>query len=218
MAQHMNNLEQLLYQLAWLVPLTLACLAVWQVLGIIWVSLAPIRRRRSTPVGVVPPIMPTNPTGTMNYAPNPGGYGGGSSAASPAGGAAYGRMMILTGLPQQELRLPSLRFGIGRYRDEPNNILLDLNEGSISRSHAQFRGDLGRREFYLMDVGKKGAGSTYGTYIRMNGQMVQLKPRQEVRLYNEDVVRFGTVVTVRFLLPCETREAAARQTTPATEI
>ncbi len=58
------------------------------------------------------------------------------------------------------------------------------------------------REYYLKDT-----SSSFGTFILVNGQFEQIPANTQERVYNEDVVRFGNVVTVRLLLPAETRSA-----------
>jgi pSer/pThr/pTyr-binding forkhead associated (FHA) protein len=79
-------------------------------------------------------------------------------------------------------------------------VLVALDEKSISRRHATFICDEPIREYYLKDL-----NSSFGTSVLINGAFEKLTPDKQERIYNEDVVQFGNVVTVRLLLPCETR-------------
>jgi hypothetical protein len=66
-------------------------------------------------------------------------------------------------------------------------------------------GDDNLREYYLTDT-----SSSYGTAIRKDNQLQLLTPGKRERVYNEDIVQFGNSVTVRFVLPGDTRAAATR--------
>jgi pSer/pThr/pTyr-binding forkhead associated (FHA) protein len=117
-----------------------------------------------------------------------------------------GKLVVIGGLKeQQEIPLPSARFGIGRFFSPESNIAVALDEKSVSRKHAVFLADEQIREYYVIDT-----HSTYGTYLMINGSFQQLTPDKQERVYNEDVVQFGNAVRVRLLLPCETRGAMTR--------
>jgi pSer/pThr/pTyr-binding forkhead associated (FHA) protein len=141
--------------------------------------------------------MPTTPQGGLTPAP----------AYTPtAPKVTAGKIVIISGLNNlTEIPLPNNNFGIGRFYHPENNILVALDDKSISRRHATFSGDDLLREYYLTDT-----NSSYGTNLRKDGQFQLLKPGQRERLYNDDVVQFGNNVTVRFVLPGDTRAAATR--------
>lgn len=116
-------------------------------------------------------------------------------------GGAVGKMIVLAGLDtMREISLPSPSFFIGRFYSPEANVLVALDEKSISRRHAAFICDEPIREYYLKDL-----NSSFGTAVLINGAFEKLTPDKQERIYNEDVVQFGNMVTVRLLLPCETR-------------
>jgi pSer/pThr/pTyr-binding forkhead associated (FHA) protein len=113
-----------------------------------------------------------------------------------------GKMIIIGGLEPREVPLPSAQFTVGRFYSPENNVLVALDEKSVSRKHAVMRIAAQGREFYIQDV-----GSTYGTHIIAEGRFDRLQPGMEARVYNQDVVQFGSAVRVQLVLPCETRSA-----------
>ncbi len=124
-----------------------------------------------------------------------------TSAAPPRAGGAVGKMVVLAGLDtMREISLPSANFFIGRFYSPEANVLVALDEKSISRRHSTFICDEPIREYYLKDL-----NSSFGTSVLINSAFEKLTPDKQERIYNEDVVQFGNVVTVRLLLPCETR-------------
>ena len=178
----------------WIIPAVLAVIAVLQIAYLLVLSFAPGGRQKPVKQPSAP-IMPTTPQGGLASAP---GY-----TPQPVGA---GRMVLLSGLPNlTEIPLPNNNFGVGRFYHPENNILVALDEKSISRRHATFTGDDNLREYYLTDT-----SSSYGTSIRKDNQFQLLTPGKRERVYNEDVVQFGNVVTVRFVLPGDTRVAATR--------
>lgn len=122
-------------------------------------------------------------------------------AARSSGGV--GKFIVLAGLDSvAEIPFPAKEFAIGRFYSPENDILVGLDEKSVSRKHARFIADESIREYYLKDT-----SSSFGTFILVNGKFEQIPAHTQERVYNEDVVRFGNVVTVRLLLPAETRSA-----------
>ncbi len=182
----------------WYLTFTLFILAVLQMVYIIWLTLT--RNRRENTRQPSSPIMPTNPQSA--YATNHP-----TNVPSGGGRSAYGRLVILSGGVRgpSEIPLPSSEFIIGRFYNPEQKVLIALDEKSISRRHAVFSSDDATREYRLID-----SGSSYGTAIRKEGKFEAIKPDQPERLYNDDVVMFGTSVTVRFVLPGDTRSAATR--------
>lgn len=182
-----------LSQLIWMIPLTLATLVVLQVLYLIILSL--ISGPRSTRAARQPsaPIMPTNPGGINTSIP---AY----ATQPPNARTVIGKIVIVSGLPSKEIPLPAGNFGIGRFYNPEQTVQVAMDEKSISRRHAAFTSNDLLREYYLTDN-----GSSYGTSIQRNNQFEALKPGQPERVYNEDVVQFGNVVRVRFILPSDKR-------------
>lgn len=156
----------------WLVIISLAALAILQAIYLLWLAFAPVKNR-SLPQPASP-LMPTRPATQRT-----------------------GKMVIVSGLntTTREIPLPANHFGVGRFYKPEENILVAFDEKSISRRHAVFEGDDTTLEFYLIDA------STYGTSIQKNGQFEPITPGQRERVYNNDIVRFGDLVTVRFMLP-----------------
>lgn len=98
------------------------------------------------------------------------------------------------------MAIPAKEFTIGRFYNPENDILIGLDERSVSRKHARFIADDTTREYYIKDT-----ASSFGTFLLINGQFEQLAANVQERVYNEDVIRFGNIVTVRLILPIETR-------------
>ncbi len=123
--------------------------------------------------------------------------------AAPRMSSAVGKFIVLSGLAEnqaKDMAFPSAEFAIGRFISPENNVLIALDEKSISRKHAVLTCDEATREYYLKDT-----NSSFGTSVMINGVFEQLTPEKQERLYNEDVIQFGNVVTVRVLIPSETR-------------
>jgi hypothetical protein len=123
--------------------------------------------------------------------------------AAPRMSSAVGKFIVLSGLAENQMRdmaFPLAEFAIGRFLSPENNVLIALDEKSISRKHAILTCDEATREYYLKDT-----NSSFGTSVMINGVFEPLTPEKQERLYNEDVIQFGNVVTVRVLIPSETR-------------
>jgi pSer/pThr/pTyr-binding forkhead associated (FHA) protein len=110
---------------------------------------------------------------------------------TPAGGSAS--LIIESGLPPATIPFPGNEFRIGRFRDEAQNILVALDEKSVSRSHALIRSNPQTGEYYIQD-----AGSRFGTFIvNAQGGVEQLPQGQMRRITDGTVIRFGSAVYVR---------------------
>lgn len=166
------------------------------------------RRRRREPSE---PIMPTKPGESITYAAGAGdrlGSGEGTPQLGVAGVVEEPRMVILNGLPNvTDIRMPQNKaeFGVGRFYNEEHDILIALDERSISRRHARIRMDNANREYFVWDT-----SSSYGTSIRRGDTFEALTPGNEERVYNGDVIKFGSAVTVRLVLPGDTRAYATQ--------
>lgn len=214
---HMLNPEELI----WTIPAALLVIAVFQLLYLMILS-SGRRRRPSQPTspvmpriepGSAPPPNASNQPTTLSDAPFAPDMGtdtqAGTTASAPRrtnnmmSAGSIGKFIILNGLDggMREMDFPSNEFGIGRFHNLDANILVALDEKSISRKHAIFICDEQIREYYLVDT-----NSSYGTHVMVNGEFRTLNPGKNERVYNEDVVQFGNNVTVRLVLPCETRE------------
>jgi FHA domain len=185
-----------LSQLVWMIPLTLVIILILQL--IYWIILSATSGPRSRRAARQPsaPIMPTNPGGINTSVP---AY----ATQPPSARTVIGKVVILSGLPAKEIPLPGGNFGIGRFYNPEQNVQVAMDEKSISRRHAAFTSNDLLREYYLTDN-----GSSYGTSIQRNNQFEALKPGQPERVYNEDVVQFGNVVRVRFILPADKRASS----------
>lgn len=192
----------------WLIPMTLGIVALIQVSYYAYLNAnAQPRARRQRSRERLPdsPVMPTNPDTDVNvrYAP-PSDHP--LPDATPEPQQYTMKMVILSGLPNvSEIELPGSNFGIGRFFNPDKNILVALDERSVSRRHAYFHAYPERQEYYLMDT-----SSSYGTSLRRGDTFEPLSPGEEERIYNGDVVQFGSTVTVRFVMPGDTRAYANR--------
>lgn len=184
-------IDLFLSQIIWIIPVTLAVLVFVQLiyLAIVGANSAPRQRQRRQPAS---PLMPTNPDVYPRRA---------APELSVKETVLTAKMVIMSGIPGGgEMELPGNQFVIGRFYNPSAQVLIALNERSISRRHALFRANPALREYYLSD-----AGSSYGTSIRKGDRFELITPGQEERIYNGDVVQFGMTVTARFVLPGSTR-------------
>jgi pSer/pThr/pTyr-binding forkhead associated (FHA) protein len=201
-------------ELIWTIPIALFVIAVIQIIHLLWLTYAPTGRKTRRQPDV--PVMPTMPQHSMMQ--QQGGaaiqqvvYGTQSPASTPAAhpvaaGVTNGKMVILSGLQTTgEIPLPSNEFGIGRFQNAELNVLIGLDDRSISRRHARFSGNEPLQEYYLTDT-----DSSYGTSIRVENHFQVLTPGRPERIYNEDVVQVGNSVTIRFVLPGDTRASSTR--------
>ena len=217
----MDIINQYISQYIWTVPVALALIAVFQILYLIWLAKAPTRKETPRPTA---PIMPNiggpvreslAPVAQQVERPAPIMIDAVRTiAAAPAPASqsfsrpveSVGKLIVMGGLKDRsEIALPSENFSVGRFYNPANNILIAMDEKSVSRKHATFICDERIREYYLVDT-----HSSFGTFIMLNGFFEQIPPNKQERIYNEDIVRFGNAVTVRLVLPCETRAAMTR--------
>ncbi|GEM_PF-1380044 len=121
--------------------------------------------------------------------------------SSPGADSGTPRLIVLEGLSEQlEMNLPGTDFAVGRFYNQERRILVFLDEKSISREHAHINYNAALAQYFLTDK-----SSSYGTYLYLNDRFEPLTPDRPERLFNGDVVQFGNVVKVRFILPGETR-------------
>ena len=211
----------------WILPIALFVLTILLLLYLAILNWAPVRKEASpapaqqrqmpsssvqNPVVLAPPPppAPVQPQYQMpvqqQYAPPQ--YSQPPMPARPPDATeldTMGKLVILSGLEAREIPLPGAQFAIGRFYSPENNVLVAIDEKSVSRKHAALRVAAHGREYYLQDV-----GSSYGTHLFVEGRVERLTPGQEARIYNNDIVQFGSAVQVRFILPCETRSAVTQ--------
>jgi pSer/pThr/pTyr-binding forkhead associated (FHA) protein len=187
-----------LSQLVWIIPLALAIVALLQLVYWVILSLTSGTHTQRSVRQPSSPIMPSNPGGMNTSVP---GY----ATQPPTSRTVIGKVVVVSGLPAKEIPIPGGNFGIGRFYNPEQSVQVAIDEKSISRRHAAFTSNELLREYYLTDN-----GSSYGTSIQRNNQFEALKPGQPERIYNEDVVQFGNVVRVRFMLPTDKRTTSSR--------
>jgi pSer/pThr/pTyr-binding forkhead associated (FHA) protein len=120
------------------------------------------------------------------------------------GGLGY--FKILDGLNSRDnIPLPAETFNIGRYSNQSKNVLLVLNDETVSREHAMMRCNIRSREFFIQDL-----NSTYGTFLLTTEGQTQLEPYREYQLYNNDVLQFGKVVRVQVHILTVSRSSITR--------
>jgi len=176
-----------------IVLLILIVLAISQTLRLLWLVYAPTGEPRTKRTDVVLPDVPQS---------NVPSVGRGNTFANGTGK----RIEILGGLKQQTMQLPpDQRFSIGRFQNMEQGVLVALDDRSISRRHALFDSNDALGEYYLMDT-----KSSYGTYIQLNNEFTKIPAEKRERIYNEDIIRFGNNVVVRFNLPGDTRASSTQ--------
>jgi hypothetical protein len=209
--------------LLWIPAALLALFGVLLLLQWLLLTVLPVRGREagSAPRASAAPVMSAPPPAPA-YAPPPAypppGYSQppapvyaappqpAAPAMPPQPADGIARVSIIAGLPGQEFPLPGTMFFIGRFYAPDQNVLIALDEKSVSRRHAQLRANPATREFYLSDL-----GSSFGTQlITPDGATNRLQPSREERIYHGDIAQFGNSVRVRFLLPCESRSSVTQ--------
>jgi hypothetical protein len=187
-------MDETLNNIVWIILILLVVFAVVQMLYLLWLNRPSWMRRRSPSEPVMPPVA-LDPRRTATLPPS----------YSPSTIPVEGQIVVVSGLVNRDtFPLPANQFGIGRFRNDAEKILVALDERSISRRHAAFSAD-GPGLYYLTDT-----HSTYGTFLRKGAMFEQLRPGQQERLFNGDEVRFGQRVTVRFELRGDTRSSATQ--------
>jgi hypothetical protein len=203
----------------WIIPAVLGLIFLLLLLQLIFLAILPKGKQdQSAPIRAASaPVMsapapapsPVPPPAPAYGAPQmqPMGYGSPPPApafAPPADGIA--RVAIIAGLPPQDYPLPGNMFAIGRFYQPDQNVLIGLDEKSVSRRHAQFRANPATREFFVQDL-----GSSYGTFvISSDGSTNRLQPNREEKVYNGDILQIGNSIRLRLLLPSDSRSAVTQ--------
>lgn len=198
------NADNLLQNLLWIIPLTLVIVAIFQLFYWLYLAGSVPREPKLKQTRVTSPIMPTYPDNLVDAPIR--GTGAGTSREPQPEMTALGQVvpkMIMMNLPKgrKEIKLPQAQsFGLGRFYNREYNILIALDERSISRRHAVIRQDPNSMQFFLTDT-----NSSYGTAIQQGEQFRPMTPGEEERVFHNDVVQFGRALMVQFILPGETR-------------
>jgi hypothetical protein len=186
-----NDLDTIFNQFYWIIPTALMIVAIIQTSHWILLNRAASRPSRREKVSPVMPTSPRVPSSSSNMSGNMSG----NFADNTQVGGFQATMTILEGMQgTTEIRLPKSSFGIGRFYNPDDDILIALDERSISRRHAYFSSEA--NAFLLTDT-----GSSYGTAIYINDKYVNLSPGQPEQIYNGDVVLFGNTIKVQLRLP-----------------
>jgi len=152
------------------------------------------------------PNLKAVPRNLIPAAPIPAALQPVDATPGPALISEVGKLVVLSGLPDQlEVNLPGMEFGVGRFYNQERKVLVVLDEKSISREHAFFQYNAQLEQYFLTDK-----SSSYGTYILANNQFDPLTPEQPKQIFNGDVVQFGNLVKVRFLLAGGTRASVTQ--------
>jgi hypothetical protein len=178
------------------------------ILLLMWAFTALMPVRRKTPVNRPAPEPAAPPAMAAAHPPQPAPRPAPAPVrqAPPVGSAPA---LSIIGGPEagRQIPIPADSFGVGRYENPEGNVAVGLEERSVSRSHAFIRHDPASRQYFLQDL-----GSTYGTYVMVDGQPRKLVPGREERIYNQDILQFGSLVQARITLPIETRPSAGSHT------
>lgn len=209
------NLEVFISNLFFYLPFGLGLIAVIQIMYIVFLSFT--SQTEASSRQPTSPVMPANTDGAWSQSRLSQGLpeilsqvgAGPMTGGMSTDHGLMGRFVIEAGTPEvlalKEFDFPADEFVIGRYEDTRHNVLLSIDEPSVSRRHCFFEGDEDLQEYYLTDE-----ESTYGTYLLKQEQFVPLSPNIPERLYNQDVIQIGGKVRLRVILPTETRNQAIR--------
>jgi FHA domain len=200
------NTDILVQNILWILPITLAILALIQFLYWLFLNNSVPSEKKSKVSAVTSPVMPTYPD---NLVDRPlGGTGGGVTREPQPETTALGEVvpkMIMLNHPKgrKEIKLPNTpSYGMGRFYNREYNILIALDERSISRRHAVLSRDTSSNQYFLTDT-----NSSYGTAIQRGETFTPMTPGEEERIYHNDIVQFGRSLTVQFTLPGPTRQS-----------
>lgn len=175
----------------WILPAVFGVITAFLLLYLLWLAVAPGPRPRT--VNTPPPAPPPQPAPAPRYVESDD-----TIIDNPAAATGAGSMVIESGLPGiSTIDFPGTEFRIGRFRDESQNVLVALDEKSVSRSHALLRLNPGTGQYTIQDI-----GSRFGTFIvNAHGQPEQIQQGETRPVYNGTVVQFGSAVRVRLLIP-----------------
>lgn len=193
----------------WIVPAVFGVLAI--LLLVMWLftnATAGSPAESSQPARPQAPVAQAAPPPQPTYAPPP------QPAYVPPPQPAYsapkveglGRVAVLAGVPQLgEYAIAAPTFYIGRFVAADQQVMIGLDEKSVSRKHLMVR-STPSHEYYVSD-----AGSTFGSsLVSAEGTLTRMTPGKEERIYNGDIVQLGNSVRLRFMLPTEMRSSVTQ--------
>lgn len=193
----------------WIVPavfgvLTIVLLLVWLITN----ATAGSPSEASAPAKPQAPVAQAAPPPAPVYAPPPPAYAPPppQPAYAPPKVEGMGRVAVISGVPQlgeYPITLPT--FYVGRFVAADQQVMIGLDEKSVSRKHLMVR-CTPAREYYVSD-----AGSTFGSsLVSGDGTVTRMTVGKEERIYNGDIVQLGNVVRLRFMLPTEMRSSVTQ--------
>lgn len=194
----------------WILPMVLG--AITLLLLIIWLYTNFTTGSKNEPAQVARPQQPVSqaaaPPATPAYMPPP------QPAYAPPPQPAYaaprveglGRVAVISGVASLgEYPIATPTFYIGRFVAADQQVMIGLDEKSVSRRHLMVR-STPAKEYFVSD-----AGSTFGSsIISPDGTMTRMTPNKEERIYNGDIVQLGNAAQVRFILPTEMRSSVTQ--------
>lgn len=153
---------------------------------------------QATPPPQQPAYAPTPPQPAYVPPPQP--------AYAPPKVEGLGRVAVIAGAPQLgEYPITIPTFYVGRFVAADQQVMIGLDEKSVSRKHLMVR-STPAREYFVSD-----AGSTFGSsLISADGTMTRMTAGKEERIYNGDIVQLGNAVRLRFMLPTEMRSSVTQ--------
>jgi len=199
------TIDVIFQNLLWILPITLAILALIQIIYWLFLNNSVPSDKKTEVATVTSPIMPTYPD---NLVDRGHGTGGGVSREPQPETTALGEVipkMTMLNHPKgkKEIKLPNTpSYGMGRFYNREYNILIALDERSISRRHAVLSRDASSNQYFLTDT-----NSSYGSAIQRGETFTPMTPGEEERIYHNDIVQFGRSLTVQFTLPGPTRQS-----------
>jgi hypothetical protein len=200
------NTDILFQNSLWILPITLTILALIQFLYWFFLNNSVPSEKKSQVSTVTSPVMPTYPDNLVDRAQ--GGTGGGVTREPQPETTALGDVipkMVMLNHPKgrKEINLPNTpSYGMGRFYNREYNILIALDERSISRRHAVLSQDASSNQYFLTDT-----NSSYGTAIQRGETFAPITPGEEERIYHNDIIQFGRSLTVQYTLPGPTRQS-----------
>ncbi|HYO87521.1 MAG TPA: FHA domain-containing protein [Candidatus Limnocylindrales bacterium] len=193
----------------WIVPAVLGVITL--LLLIVWLFTSMTTGSKNEPAQAARPQQPVSQAAAppmASYAPPP------APAYAPPPQPAYaapkveglGRVAVIAGAaPLGEYPIAMTSFYIGRFVAADQQVMIGLDEKSVSRRHLMVR-STPAKEYFVSD-----AGSTFGSsIISSDGTMTRMTAGKEERIYNGDIVQLGNAAQVRFILPTEMRSSVTQ--------
>jgi hypothetical protein len=193
----------------WILPAALGVITL--LLLIVWAYTGMTAGSKSEPSQTARPQQPVSQASAPPPAP---AYTPPQPAYQPPPQPAYsapkveglGRVAVIGGVaPLGEYPITAPTFYIGRFVAADQQVMIGLDEKSVSRRHLMVR-STPAKEYFVSD-----AGSTFGSsIISSDGTMTRMTPGKEERIYNGDIVQLGNAAQVRFILPTEMRSSVTQ--------